>query len=83
MVQWVEDLSRKELRTVLKEAGVPGKDCVVRASGAIPPDAEKALPRMHFLAQATALRALHADIRKQGESPERLGAGARMPTSQC
>jgi len=77
LLEGAEQLSRQRLPEALRKAGVEGKAQASRATGAVPRQAEQALPRMTFLAQVTALRALHGAMRDQGESPELLGALVR------
>ena len=72
-----EGWSRTEFPQVLKRAGLAGKPHKQRRSAAVPAKTERFLWQWNFLAQYTALRSLHSEIKANGESPELLGGLAR------
>ena len=72
-----EAFSRQEFVTALKTYGVQGTGHSWMASGAAPADTEERLEQWNLLSQFALLREVHAAIKAQGESPERLGALVR------
>lgn len=74
----VEKLSRKEFLDLLKQNGFQGSPAPEpRDSAPIPEEAADMLDRLTVPAQFGAVRLLHAEIRKNGESPELLGGLSR------
>lgn len=69
--------SRTSLPEAISKAGLAGKPTPFRESGATPGEIENALNEMTVSAQFHAVRSLHALIRKEGASPQRLSALAR------
>ncbi len=77
LVEWIEGLSRKEFPDVLRKGGLDGTPLAFEQAGAVAPDALALLDRMDELSQYAAIRQLHAQIGREGESSERLGALVR------
>lgn len=73
----IEKLSRGPFVDGLKKAGLTGAADRVDANGAASPSALAQLDHFELLSQLTAIRLLHAQIRADGESPDRLAALAR------
>ena len=73
----VEKLSRGAFVDALKRAGFQGKPNALKDSAGVPPEIAKALEKMDFISQFSAVRQLHELIRGDGQSPERLGALVR------
>ncbi len=72
VLERAEVLTREELPKVFKALGMDGKPIVVKADGALTPEVDKQLATLTFTEQFAALRAIHAAIRADGESPRRL-----------
>ncbi|MDR3635461.1 MAG: hypothetical protein P4L84_16775 [Isosphaeraceae bacterium] len=72
-----EGMSRNEFPAVLRKLGAEGKRHAQRADAPLPTGVEDRMSRMSYVDQLAALRTLHEVIRKDGESPVRLGAVAR------
>jgi len=77
MAQLVEQLSRDEFVTLLKEAGYKGEPNSQDPNAECPENVEQLLSQWNELSQYAALRELHQLLRTSGESPERLAAIAR------
>ena len=77
LAEQVEGLSRKEFVAALEKLGAAGSANKVRAEGAVPEKVEERLSSLGLVENFAAVRDLHAAIRADGESPERLGALAR------
>ena len=75
--QQAHSLSRKGLPDTLKKAGFQGKVRPKATTQSVAPAVEQQLDRFDLLSQFANVRALHAEIRTAGESPELLGALAR------
>jgi tetratricopeptide (TPR) repeat protein len=71
------ELSTREFVELLKQAGIRGAAAKTVEKGATDARIEANLARFDPIAQYAAARALHAEIRAKGESPERLAALAR------
>ncbi|MGD0898120.1 MAG: hypothetical protein ABR915_09820 [Thermoguttaceae bacterium] len=72
-----ENLSRSDYVDAIRKVGFQGKPNVRKESADIPREIQQSLDEMNFLSQFSAVRQLHALIRADGESPERLGALVR------
>jgi len=72
-----EELSRNEFVDVLKQAGITGTPRAGGKKTRIPGRVSALLAQMNFVAQYSAIRQLHAKIRKSGESPALLAGLAR------
>jgi tetratricopeptide (TPR) repeat protein len=78
LVDKFEPLSRGEMVTALKKAGLaPRAPDAHLAGGRLPGEAESLLWQMSFLPQFEAVRQAHAQTRQAGESPELTGALVR------
>jgi len=77
LVEKVEALSRKEFRDALKKGGLSGKPHQIVENAPVPKDIESLLGQWNFIAEFAAVRRLHAEIRRAGESPQLLAALAR------
>lgn len=77
LLEHVETLSRSSFPEVLRETGATGKANTFCESADIPPEIETLLHRIDEMSQLAAIRELHALIRRDGESPERLAGLAR------
>ena len=73
----MEQLSRGGFVGAIQRAGFAGKPNALRDSAGVPQEIEKALEKMDFMSQFSAVRQLHELIRGDGQSPERLGALVR------
>jgi hypothetical protein len=73
----MEKLSRGGFADAIRQAGFHGKPNSLKDSADVPQEIEKALKKMDFMSQFSAVRQLHELIRTDGESPERLGALVR------
>jgi tetratricopeptide (TPR) repeat protein len=69
--------SRTEFAKILEQAGLPARKVAWRDESALPEKTEEYLADMSIVSQFAALRALHAELKKNGESPELLGAVVR------
>ncbi|MBN1394386.1 MAG: hypothetical protein JW959_05140 [Pirellulales bacterium] len=69
-----EELSRGEYVETLKKAGFTGEANQWKADGDVPEEINQLLDAMTFTKQFDAVRRLHELIRRDGESPARLGA---------
>ena len=72
-----EGLSRTEFPQVLRALGFDGKPNVRRPEADLPGSVEDRLESLGMVDPLVAVRDLHAAIRKDGESPARLGALVR------
>jgi tetratricopeptide (TPR) repeat protein len=72
-----EELSRSGFPDALKSLGLKGTRNTPRGDAGLPAKVEERLAQLGFIEQIAALRDLHAAIRADGESPERVGALAR------
>ena len=72
-----ERLSRTDFPNALKRLGLERRPPRVQAKSSLPEGTDERLARLGFVDQFMAVRALHAAIRTDGESPERLGALVR------
>lgn len=72
-----EQLSRTEFPKVLNALGVEGKPNQRRPDADVPAELDGPLENLGFVEPLAAVRELHAVIRKDGESPARLGALVR------
>jgi tetratricopeptide (TPR) repeat protein len=72
-----EALSRTEFPQALRSLGLEGKAGAARSEGELAASVEKRLDSLGFVDPLAAVRALHAAIRSEGESPARLGALVR------
>ncbi|MGP0067546.1 MAG: tetratricopeptide repeat protein [Isosphaeraceae bacterium] len=72
-----EGLSRTEFPRALRTMGLDGKPNVRRPEAALPDSVEPRLESLGMVEPLVAVRELHAAIRKDGESPARLGALVR------
>ncbi|MCY3023469.1 MAG: hypothetical protein NTW87_31200, partial [Planctomycetota bacterium] len=72
-----ERLSRTEFLQVLKDSGYQGAPNPVKQEAAPSARVEELLRKVSFYAPFEALRETHAELRKEGESPQLLGAVAR------
>ena len=77
LAKQAEGLSRSEFVAALKKLGAAGSANQVRAGGAVPEEVEGRMSSLGLVENFAAIRDLHALIRGEGESPERLGALAR------
>ena len=77
LVEGAEAASRAELPAALGKEGLAPSAPKVDPKAVVPEGVEAQLGRMAFVDQFAAVRALHAAIRADGESPARLGALAR------
>ncbi len=77
MVAAADAWSRAEFTRLFQQAGVQAKSVVWRAESTLPDKVEMRLREMNIISQFTAVRAVHGEIKKAGESPELLGALAR------
>ncbi|MEX2186396.1 MAG: hypothetical protein WD875_06370 [Pirellulales bacterium] len=74
LLDFADRLSRKEFVDGLKKAGFSGQPIAMKDHGDVPAAIERLLSRMSIPAQFAAVRQLHALSRKDGYSPEVLGA---------
>jgi hypothetical protein len=72
-----EKLSRGGYVDALRKAGFQGTPPARKDSAEVPAAIEQALEKMDFVSQFSAIRQLHALVRADGQSPERLGALVR------
>ena len=72
-----EKFSRTEFPRALKALGAEGKPNAVRAAGEVPGPTEARLSGLGLVEPLAGVREVHEAIRKDGESPERLGALVR------
>ncbi len=72
-----EDLSAHQFVEILKSAGYSGSENSYLPQSNVAPQILADLARFDPLSQFSAIRALHAEVKKSGESPERLAALAR------
>jgi tetratricopeptide (TPR) repeat protein len=77
LLEYVEGLSRTTFPEILRESGVTGQPNKVHETADVSPDIAIRLHKIDEMSQLTAIRELHALIRRDGESPERLAALAR------
>lgn len=77
LVKQMEEFSRTEFPKVLKAEGYTGRRPPFRKSAPVSQNVAKLLTQWSFLPQYAAIRQLHTEIRKNGESPELLAALAR------
>jgi len=77
LVNKVEAMSRKEFLDALKKAELTGNPHRVVENAPVPTRIESLLGQWNFIAQFAAVRGLHAEIRRSGESPQLLAALAR------
>ncbi len=77
LVVKAEAMSRNEFVTTLKKAGLAGNGHQYLPSAIVDETIAGKLNEFEILSQFIAVRALHAEIRKSGESPERLADLAR------
>ncbi len=77
LVARIDAMSTYELQTTLLQAGFDGRGHRFVARGPVPEAIANSLEEFDILSQLGAVRALHAEIRKKGESPERVAALAR------
>ncbi len=77
LTERAEELSRTELPGVLRKLGLDGKPNVTKAGGQVPEAIENRLSCLGFTEVFAAVKALHALIRSDGESPARVGAVVR------
>lgn len=77
LVTRAEELSRTEFPKILNREGYQGKPRPFRKSAPVPPDVEQLLSQWSFLPQYAAIRRLHAEIQKNGSSPELLAGLSR------
>ena len=77
MVEVAERLAREQFPAALKRAGFAGAPNRATPGGPAPEGAEGRLAELVPIAQFAALRAAHAAIRQDGESPGRLGVLVR------
>ncbi|MDB5338513.1 MAG: hypothetical protein JWN70_4132 [Planctomycetaceae bacterium] len=73
----VEGHSRKEMVAILEKAGFKRQPIIKPSNAAVPPEILKQLKTLSPILQFAAIRSLHAEIRKSGESPALVGALAR------
>ena len=72
-----EELSRSGFPEALKALGLVGTQNAPRGDAGLPVKVEERLAQLGFIEHIAALRDLHAAIRADGESAERVGALAR------
>ncbi len=77
LVRECEALSRGEFVDVLKKAGFEGTPTPRADRGRVPDAVETALMTLTFTEQFRACRDLHAELRREGEAPQRLLGLAR------
>ncbi len=77
LAERAEAMSRTELPAMLRKLGVQGKPHAPRSDAELPAGIEEGLSSLGFTEPLAAVRALHAAIRKDGESAARLGAMVR------
>jgi tetratricopeptide (TPR) repeat protein len=77
LVEAAEALSRTEFPDTLKKLGLQGRPHAARADARVPGAAEDRLGRLGYTGPFAAIRALHAALATDGESPERTGALVR------
>ena len=77
LVEQAEALSRGELVEALQAAGFAGKANARDPDGGLADGVAARLDQLDLFAQFQAVREAHADVRKRGESPARLGALVR------
>jgi tetratricopeptide (TPR) repeat protein len=76
-IERLEALSRAEIAEALREAGFAAVERPAVGTAAVPPAAERHLGQMDELSHFAAVRLLHEEMRREGESPELLGALVR------
>ena len=74
---YTELAARNEFLEALEDEGLKRQPLTWREDAEVPADIEKRLDDLSLLSQFVALRELHALIRDDAESPERLSALAR------
>ena len=72
-----EAMSRTEFPKALKALGLEGEPNAIRPESELPDSVEERLESLELVEPLVAVRELHAAIRKDGESPARLGALVR------
>jgi tetratricopeptide (TPR) repeat protein len=72
LVEESERFSRDELPAALQRAGLKGQASAHHPAGVADAEVAPLLDEMHPLAQFSAARRLHAQLRSEGETPERL-----------
>ncbi len=77
LVVQAESLADKEFPELIHALGPEGKPVAWSADAKVPAEAEDALTKVDDVSQFAAIRAIHEAIRKDGESPARLGALSR------
>jgi tetratricopeptide (TPR) repeat protein len=77
LLEQMEVLSRTTFAEILRETGVVGQRNAFHESAEVPQAIEERLHKIDEFSQLAAIRDLHALIRQEGESPERLAALAR------
>ncbi|HWE37970.1 MAG TPA: hypothetical protein VG406_15475 [Isosphaeraceae bacterium] len=77
LAKQAEGMSRSEFVAALKGLGAEGTANEVRDAAPVPAKVEERLSGLGLVEHVAAIRDLHAAIRADGESPERLGALAR------
>lgn len=77
LIEQTEELSRTEFIEVLKSSGYVGSAQKWIEKSTIPEKTLKQLNEWNFISQYTVVQDMHAAIRKEGESPERLAVLTR------
>ncbi|MFK7776972.1 MAG: hypothetical protein QM501_02460 [Gimesia sp.] len=77
LIEQTEELSRKEFVEALKSSGYTGNAPKWMEKSTIPEKTLKQLNEWNFISQYTVIQDMHAAIRKEGESPERLAVLTR------
>ncbi len=77
VASFAESLTHKEFPRELKKLGLKGQANSVTSSAAVPEKTDERQSSLSMFEHFSAIRDLHDAIRKDGESPERLGALAR------
>lgn len=72
-----ERLARTDFLELLKQQRLKGQSNKVLDTAPVPPEVEHRLDQLGFVDHVVALRSLHAAMRSDGESPERLAALVR------
>ena len=78
LTDYAERQSRDSFVKALQEAGVKARPLPTKSKADVPESAARRLEQLNFAAQFAAVRELRVAIREQGESPQLIGALARV-----